>query len=262
VPSTRLQSVGASSASSDSSRSAFQHGWVADAPNESRREPERLRKGGGSCSGGMHRRSGLSSTRSDRQQLGYEERNQPHCCHITGVGSEEPGEKGRSDHKARCARPPERHSRRDNEDDPAEVTQVTHEREVVSARELAVLKEKINRADHSLPLLPREAVRVTREHTDCDSGDRVERAEEHHPNNKRYAGDRCGDRVNPVQQHPHTDGDEGCENELAEVNEDPLVRVVGDPLIGRWLVAHAPRVEESEHNPKQGCGERDELERS
>jgi hypothetical protein len=25
----------------------FQHGWVADAPNESRREPERLRKGGG-----------------------------------------------------------------------------------------------------------------------------------------------------------------------------------------------------------------------
>jgi hypothetical protein len=55
------------------------------------------------------------------------------------------------------------------------------------------LKEKVDRADHSLPLLPGEAVRVTGEHTDCDSGDRVEGAEEDHPDDKRCAGDRCGD---------------------------------------------------------------------
>ncbi|MGH3036064.1 MAG: hypothetical protein ACRDMU_02690 [Gaiellaceae bacterium] len=67
--------------------------------------------------------------------------------------------------------------------------------------------------------------------------------------------------MNLVQQHPHTYGDEGCEDELGEVNEDPLVSVVGDALIGRWFVAHAPRMEESEYNPQQGRGERNELER-
>ena len=50
VPFNAPPIVGASSASSDSSRSAFQHGWVAAAFNESRREPERLRKGGGGLS--------------------------------------------------------------------------------------------------------------------------------------------------------------------------------------------------------------------
>jgi hypothetical protein len=124
------------------------------------------------------------------------------------------------------------------------------------------LGREINRADHSLSLLASEAVRITGEHTACDSGDRVEGTEEHHPDNKRCAGDRCRDRMNPVQQHPHTYGNEGRENELGEANEDPRVCVVGDSLIGRWLVAHAPRVEEGEHNPEQDRGERNELERS
>ena len=178
------------------------------------------------------------------------------------MGSEEHRKKRGQDDEARGARPPERHSRGEDEDDPAELTQVSEEREVIAAREPTVLEEKINRSDHSLPLLPDEAVRVTREYTDCDSGDRVEGAEEHHPDNKRCAGDRCRDRLNPIQQHPHTHGDQGRKNELGEVNEDPLVCVVGDPLIRRRFVAHAPRVEESERNPEEGRGERNELKQS
>ena len=70
----------------------------------------------------MHRGSGLTTPRSERQKLGYEESDHPDRCRVAGVGSEEEREKGRSDDKARCARPPERHSRGENEDDPAELT--------------------------------------------------------------------------------------------------------------------------------------------
>ena len=80
---------------------------------------------------------------------------------------------------------------------------------------------------------------MTGEHTDCDSGDRVEGAEEHHPDNEEHAGDRRGERLNPVQQHPHSQGEEGREEELGEVHEDPFVRLVGDPLIWRRLIAYA-----------------------
>ena len=200
--------------------------------------------------------------RSERQKLGYEESDHPDGCQVAGVGREEEREKRGSDDEARGARPPERHSRGENEDDPAELTKACQHRVVTAAHKLAVLEEKINRADHSVLLLTGEAVRIPGEHTDCDSGDRVEGAEEHHPDNKSYAGDRGGDRLNPVQQQPHTDSDERRENELGEVNEDPFVRVVRDPLIGRRFVAHTPRVEEREHNPQQGPDERNELKRS
>jgi hypothetical protein len=82
----------------------------------------------------------------------------------------------------------------------------------------------------SLPLLTGEAVRVTREHTGRDTCHQVEGAEEHHPDDESYAGDLRGHRLNPAQQHPDTSGDEGCEDELGHVDEDPLVRLVRDSL--------------------------------
>jgi hypothetical protein len=177
------------------------------------------------------------------------------------VGSEEPGEKGRSDDKARDARPPERHGRGEGEDDPGELTQVSEDGEIIAARELTVAEKEINRPDHSLLFLTCEAVRITGEHTDCDSGDRVEGAEEHHPENESCAGDRCGDRLDPVQQHPHTQGKQRCEDELGEVDEDPLVRLVGDPLHraaarrpypdGGWQ--HYPEERRREHQQFQGA---------
>ena len=36
---------------------------------------------------------------------------------------------------------------------------------------------------------------MTGEHTDCDSGNRVEGGEEHHPNNDKDAGDRTRSRA-------------------------------------------------------------------
>ena len=95
-----------------------------------------------SISGDVHRRSGRGTPCSERQELGYEESAQPDCCHVTGVGGEEKGEKRRSDDKARGARPPERHSCGKDEDDPAELTQACQDREVVAAHESTVLEEK------------------------------------------------------------------------------------------------------------------------
>ncbi len=61
-------------------------------------------------------RRSLAARRLESKKLGDEESDQPDRRRVAGVGSEEHGEKGRSDNKARDARPPQRHSRGGRQD--------------------------------------------------------------------------------------------------------------------------------------------------
>ena len=107
------------------------------------------------------------------------------------MSSEEHGEKGRCYEKAREARPPERYWRSDGEHDPGAVTDVTQDGKLTPG-ELAVVEEKIDCLAHRLPLVIGEAVRVTREHARCDTCNRVEGAEEDHPDDESCAGEQRG----------------------------------------------------------------------
>jgi hypothetical protein len=100
---------------------------------------------------------------------------------------------------------------------------------------------------------------MAREDAGRDPRDRIESAEEHHPENEGYAGDLCRDRLNAIQQHPNARGDEGREDELAEVDEDPLVRLISDALIEGALLV---RMDDREHHPEQRGSKHNQMPRT
>ena len=86
--------------------------------------------------------SGLSAPRPECQQLGYEKSDEPDRRRVASVGSEENGEKSRSDDEARNACPPERYSRGEDEPDPAELAKARQHGVVLPPTSLLSWKRK------------------------------------------------------------------------------------------------------------------------
>ena len=95
------------------------------------------------------------------------------------------------------------------------------------------------------------AVGVSDEEAGGDSLDGVVGAEEHGPHDEAAAADGGRRGGETVEESPHGEEQQGGEDQLSDVDDEPAVDDVVDALEGAVSAGH--RVEQDQHRPEQRC---------